>query len=176
VKSSDASYVKTNLDAKDIAFQAGVDRKGPSILGVEVTPSAAGAAPAPPAGSVTPTAPAASTGNAAPRAGAQPGATVKPASAAPARPVKGSAVLYGNSSFIRNSYIGLVGNRDLFTSTVAWLTQSGNLVSIAPRASPFDPFIISGQQGRYLFLGSVIAVPLALLVLGGSVYFRRRSL
>ena len=169
VKSSDASYVKTNLDAKDIAFQAGVDRKGPSVLGVEVTPSGTGAAPASPAASVTPTAPGASP---APSKGV---AAAKPA-AAPASPAKGSAVLFGNSSFVRNSYVGLVGNRDLFTSTVAWLTQSGNLVSIAPRVSPFDPFIISGQQGRYLFLGSVIALPLALLVLGGSVYFRRRSL
>ena len=194
VKSSDASYVKTNLDAKDISFQAGVDRKGPSLLGVEVTPSGTGAAPASPAASVPPTPSArggaapssrpsgpAQSGGAAvaapPKAGsaaARPGRPT-PAAAAPG-PAKGSAVLYGNSSFIRNSYVGLVGNRDLFTSTVAWLTQSGNLVSIAPRVSPFDPFIISGQQGRYLFLGSVIALPLALLVLGGSVYFRRRSL
>ncbi|HEV2440777.1 MAG TPA: Gldg family protein [bacterium] len=179
VRSSDASYVKANLDAKDTAFQAGVDRKGPSVLGVEVTPSASGAPPASPA-AVTPTA----RGGAA-ASGASPsngrtasGASTpaKPAAATAPRPAKGSAVLFGNSSFIRNSYVGLVGNRDLFTSTVAWLTQSGNLVSIAPRASPFDPFIISGQQGRYLFLGSVIALPLALLVLGGSVYFRRRSL
>jgi ABC-type uncharacterized transport system involved in gliding motility auxiliary subunit len=192
VKSSDASYVKTNLDAKDIAFQAGVDRKGPSLLGVEVTPSATGAAPARPGASVTPTAPGASvtpTSSSRPSRPAQPGGGAaapgassapskggaKPAAAAPS-PAKGSAVLFGNSSFVRNSYVGLVGNRDLFTSTVAWLTQSGNLVSIAPRASPFDPFIISGQQGRYLFLGSVIVLPLALLVLGGSVYFRRRSL
>jgi len=64
----------------------------------------------------------------------------------------------------------------LFTSAVAWLTQSGNLVSIAPRSSPFDPFIVGGNQARYLFLGSVIALPLVLLVIGGTVYFRRRSL
>jgi len=177
VKSSDASYVKTNLDAKDTAFQAGVDRKGSSVLGVEVTPSASSAAPASPAAPVTPTS-SSRGGAAAPGASPAPskgGAPAKPAAVAP-RPAKGSVVLFGNSSFMRNSYVGLVGNRDLFTSTVAWLTQSGNLVSIAPRASPFDPFIISGQQGRYLFLGSVIALPLALLVLGGSVYFRRRSL
>ena len=172
VKSSEASYVKTNLDAKDISYQAGVDRKGASMLGVEVTPAAgAGAAPQPPAASVTPTAP----GAPAKGAAASKGAGAKPATVQAAA-AKGSAVLFGNSSFIRNSYVGLVGNRDLFTSTVAWLTQSGNLVSIAPRVSPFDPFIISGQQGRYLFVGSVIALPLALLLLGGSVYFRRRSL
>jgi ABC-type uncharacterized transport system involved in gliding motility auxiliary subunit len=163
VKSSDASYVKTDLNAKEIAFQPGVDRKGASVLGVEVVPSPPAGAAGQAASAVTPTAP------------AKPGAAAtKPAAAAPA--AKGSAVVFGNSAFMRNSYVGLVGNRDLFTSTVAWLTQSGNLVSIAPRVSPFDPFIISGQQGRYLFTGSVIALPLALLVLGGSVYFRRRSL
>lgn len=170
VKSSDASYVKTNLDAKDIGFQAGVDRKGASVLGVEVTPAAGTPAPT----AVTPTVPRA----AAPSAGTKPPSSPPGAGGPPAGggAAKGSAVLFGNSAFVRNSYVGLVGNRDLFTSTVAWLTQSGNLVSIAPRVSPFDPFIISGQQGRYLFLGSVIALPLALLILGGSVYFRRRSL
>lgn len=175
VKSSDASYVKTNLDANNIAFQAGVDRKGASVLGVEVTP-AAGGAPQPPAAPVTPTAPGAPAKGTAPSKGGVPAAQGAKPVAAQAAPSKGSAVLYGNSSFVRNAYVGLVGNRDLFTSTVAWLTQSGNLVSIAPRVSPFDPFIISGQQGRYLFVGSVLALPLALLVLGGSVYFRRRSL
>jgi ABC-type uncharacterized transport system involved in gliding motility auxiliary subunit len=169
VKSSDASYVKTNLNATNISFQAG-DRKGPAVLGVEVTPSGAGGTPAAPSASVTPSG--APQGTPAKGGTAPSGAS----SAAPAPPTKGSAVLFGNSSFVRNSYVGLVGNRDLFTSTVAWLTQSGNLVSIAPRVSPFDPFIVSGRQGRFLFLGSVIALPLALLVLGGSVYFRRRSL
>jgi ABC-type uncharacterized transport system involved in gliding motility auxiliary subunit len=178
VKSSDASYVKTNLNATNIAFQPG-DRKGPAVLGVEVTPSTP--APSAPAGGPPATPPSASKGAAAGgrgTAGASRTAPSAPAAAAvaPTAPPTGSAVLFGNSTFIRNSYVGLVGNRDMFTSTVAWLTQSGNLVSIAPRVSPFDPFIISGRQGRFLFLGSVIALPLALLVLGGSVYLRRRSL
>ncbi len=180
VKSSDASYVKANLDAKDVRFQAGVDRKGPAILAVEVVPN-------PPLGGQAATAPALSpTGGGrpgtAPKAGSAPtkpgGPAAPPAQGTPAPggATKGSAVIFGNSTFIRNTYIGLVGNRDLFTSTVAWLTQSGNLVSIAPRVSPFDPFIITGQQGRALFLGSVVVLPAVLLVLGGSVYFRRRAL
>src|SRR5579875_3169514 len=160
-KSSDASYVKVNLNSRDIRFQPGVDRKGPAILAVEVVPNPS----------------ASSSGSSTAGAGKSPAAkpaeaAAKAATAAP----KGSAVLFGNSAFVRNAYIGLVGNRDLFTSAVAWLTQSGNLVSIAPRASPFDPFIVTGRQGRLLFLGSVVALPLALLVLGGTVYLRRRSL
>jgi len=154
VKSSDASYVKVNLESKNVGFEPG-DVKGPAILAVEVTP-----APAGPSGTAGPP---------------KPGAPPKAAEAKPAGP-KGAAVIVGNSGFIRNTYIGLVGNRDLFTSAVGWLTQSGNLVSIAPRTSPFDPFIIGGSEGRYLFVGSVIALPVALLVLGGSVYLRRRAL
>lgn len=157
VKSSDASYVKVNLNARDIRFQPGVDRKGPVTLAVEVVPNPSASSPS----------------------GAQAGksSATKPAEAAPtSAPPKGAAVLFGNSAFVRNAYIGLVGNRDLFTSAVAWLTQSGNLISIAPRTSPFDPFIVTGREGRFLFLGSVVALPLALLVLGGAVYVRRRSL
>ena len=164
VKTSDASYAKTNLESKNVRFEAG-DLKGPITLAVQVTPSppASSASPAPAAPPAKPGTPAAAA------------AATKAGGAAP--PVsKGAAVIFGNSGFIRNSYIGLVGNRDLFTSAVAWLTQSGNLVSIAPRSSPFDPFIVGGNQARYLFLGSVIALPLVLLVIGGTVYFRRRSL
>jgi gliding motility-associatede transport system auxiliary component len=164
VKTSDASYAKTNLESKNVRFEPG-DLKGPITLAVQVTPS-------PPASSASPTPapPAAKPGTpAAAAVGTKAGGAASPAP-------KGAAVIFGNSGFVRNSYIGLVGNRDLFTSAVAWLTQSGNLVSIAPRSSPFDPFIVGGSQARYLFLGSVIVLPLALLVIGGSVYFRRRSL
>ena len=151
VKSSAQSYVKVNLASKDPGFQPG-DVKGPVVLAVQVTP---GTPPAPP-----------------------PAAPGKPApKPVPHPPIpKGSAVIFGNSSFIKNTAIGLVGNRDLFVSAVAWLTQSGDLVSIAPRTSPFDPFIISGQQGRYLFVGSVIVLPLLLLFAGGTIYFQRRAL
>ena len=154
VRGSDSSYVKVNLESKNAAFEQGVDIKGPAILAVEVTPAPAAPPTTPPG---------------------KPGAPPRPPEAKPAGP-KGAAVIVGNSGFIRNVYVGLVGNRDLFTSAVAWLTQSGNLVSIAPRTSPFDPFIVTGAQGRYLFVGSVIVLPLALLLLGGSVYLRRRTL
>src|SRR5207253_1886936 len=48
----------------------------------------------------------------------------KPAQAGKPEAPKGTAVLFGNSGFIRNSSLGVPGNRDLFMSAVAWLTQS----------------------------------------------------
>jgi gliding motility-associatede transport system auxiliary component len=167
VRSSDASYVKVNLQARDIRFQPGADRKGPSVLAVQVVP-----APVPTA---TPPSPPSS------RAGGPSGGAKPPHPAAGGGketpvPPKGSAVIFGNSAFIENAGLAYPGNLDLFTSTVAWLTQSGNLVSIAPRASPFDAFIVTGPEGRLLLFGGVLGLPLALLVLGGSIYVRRRRL
>src|ERR1700730_17643891 len=45
VKSSDSSYVKVNMDSKNIRFEPGADVKGPAVLAVEVTPAPGGAAP-----------------------------------------------------------------------------------------------------------------------------------
>ena len=167
VRASEASYVKVNLESENLKFEAGTDVKGPVILAVEVVP-APGAASTPPAPKAEP-APK-TPGTAAAAQGA------KPAQAAKPEAPKGAAVVFGNSGFIRNASIGLVGNRDLFMSAVAWLTQSGNLVSISPRTSPFDAFILGGNQVRYIFFESVVFVPLLLLALGGLVYARRRSL
>jgi ABC-type uncharacterized transport system involved in gliding motility auxiliary subunit len=159
-QSSDASYVKVNMDSKEMRFQQGVDRKGPAILAVEVVPNPT---PAPPPGKAGAPKPA-------------PAAAGGAGGGAAAVPPKGSAVIFGDAAFVRNASIGFPGNRDLFTSAVAWLTQSGNLVSIAPRVSPFDPFIITGAQGRAIAFGSLLVVPAALLGLGGWIYWRRRSL
>ena len=168
VRASEASYVKVNLESENLKFEAGTDVKGPVILAVEVVP-------APGAASTPPPAPKAERAPKTPgTASAAPGA--KPAQAAKPEAPKGAAVVFGNSGFIRNASIGLVGNRDLFMSAVAWLTQSGNLVSISPRTSPFDAFILGGNQVRYIFFESVVFVPLLLLALGGLVYARRRSL
>src|SRR5437588_3243553 len=168
VRASEASYVKVNLESENLKFEAGTDVKGPVILAVEVVP-------APGAASTPPPAPKAERAPKTPgTASAAQGA--KPAQAAKPEAPKGAAVVFGNSGFIRNASIGLVGNRDLFMSAVAWLTQSGNLVSISPRTSPFDAFILGGNQVRYIFFESVVFVPLLLLALGGLVYARRRSL
>ena len=54
--------------------------------------------------------------------------------------------------------------------------RSGGFLLASNHISHFDPFIISGQQGRYLFVGSVIVLPLVLLFAGGTIYFQRRAL
>ena len=42
-------------------------------------------------------------------------------------------VVFGDSDFVANGYLGIPGNRDLFLNTVNWLAQQENLISIRPR-------------------------------------------
>ncbi len=42
-------------------------------------------------------------------------------------------VVFGDSDFVTNGYLGIPGNRDLFLNSVNWLAQQENLISIRPR-------------------------------------------
>ena len=42
-------------------------------------------------------------------------------------------VVFGDSDFVANGYLGIPGNKDLFLNTVNWLAQQENLISIRPR-------------------------------------------
>src|SRR6185436_6928778 len=39
-------------------------------------------------------------------------------------------VVFGDSDFVTNGYLGIPGNRDLFLNSVNWLAQQENLISI----------------------------------------------
>ena len=42
-------------------------------------------------------------------------------------------VVYGDSDFGANAYLGFSGNKDLFMNTLGWLSQQENLISIRPK-------------------------------------------
>src|SRR5262249_17831796 len=42
-------------------------------------------------------------------------------------------VVFGDSDFVTNGYLGIPGNRDLFLNSVNWLAQQENLISIRPK-------------------------------------------
>ncbi len=70
----------------------------------------------------------------------------------------------------------LSGNGNFFLNIVNWLTEEADLISIQPKTSSPRTIQLSPSQGRLLFFVSVILLPLAVLVLGVSVWLRRRSL
>jgi ABC-type uncharacterized transport system involved in gliding motility auxiliary subunit len=111
-------------------------------------------------------------------------AAAKPAEEKPAaEPEKAAApkgdgrlAVFGDSDLASNRYYGMSGNGNFFLNTVNWLTEESDLISIQPRTQTPRTIQLSPSQGRLLFFVSVILIPLAVLVLGVSIWIRRRTL
>ncbi|RMH05165.1 MAG: hypothetical protein D6704_09885 [Nitrospirae bacterium] len=84
-------------------------------------------------------------------------------------------VLVGNSAFASNAYLKLFpGNVDFFLKTVAWLADETALISIAPKESAEYPFIPNPTQEHLLLAIQVFSLPLLFLLLGITIWRRRR--
>ncbi len=85
-------------------------------------------------------------------------------------------VVIGNSAFATNGYFTYPGNTDFLLKTVAWLAKEDALVTITPKDPAFHPFVPNPSQEQALVFFQVLFLPLLTLVLGMSVWKRRRSL
>src|SRR5206468_7942670 len=56
-----------------------------------------------------------------------------PAKASDAPKPESRIVVFGDSDFVTNGYLGIPGNRDLFLNSVNWLAQQENLIAIRPK-------------------------------------------
>jgi ABC-type uncharacterized transport system involved in gliding motility auxiliary subunit len=84
-------------------------------------------------------------------------------------------VVFGDSDFASNTHLNLSGNATLVLNTVSWLAEEEDLIAIRPRSGGSKPLLMTPMQGRLLFWLSVVAVPLAVVLLGGGVMWRRRA-
>jgi ABC-type uncharacterized transport system involved in gliding motility auxiliary subunit len=84
--------------------------------------------------------------------------------------------VYGDSDFITNRYYNLSGNGNLFLNTVNWLTEESDLISIQPKTRTPRTINLTPSQGRFLMFLSIILLPLVILVIGLTIWIRRRSL
>ncbi|MGH7857624.1 MAG: GldG family protein [Candidatus Binatia bacterium] len=88
-------------------------------------------------------------------------------------------VVVGDSDFAANGFVNLLGNRDLLLNAVAWSVSAEAL--IAERSGtriealrPLSPLVLSGRQGRWVFLLAVVVQPAIVVVFGTAVTLRRR--
>jgi len=89
---------------------------------------------------------------------------------------EGRLAVFGDSDFASNRYYGLSGNGNFFLNAVNWLTEESDLISIQTRTSSPRTVQFTPSQGRLIFFVSVVILPLIILILGISVWLRRRSL
>jgi len=89
-------------------------------------------------------------------------------------------VVVGNGNFLSNTFLGNGGNLDLGINIVNWLAGDDNLITIQPK--PLKDVNISIPSDNWnkmlallVFLGYPVVVPLALLISGIVIWWRRRK-
>ena len=156
-KTSPNSWSERELDQKEVKFDAAKDKQGPiGLAAVAEIPFKA----------ETPVPAAANPGEAAPAESAAKSEAEK----------KARIAVVGDSDFVKNRYYGLSGNGNFFLNIANWLTEEADLIAIQPKTQTPRTVQMTPAQGRLLFLVSIVILPLAVLLLGFSVWARRRTL
>ncbi len=83
-------------------------------------------------------------------------------------------VVYGDSDFASNAYLGFSGNKDLFMNTLGWLSQQENLISIRPKEADDRRLTVTAGQKLFLRWFSWAFVPGLIIVAGFFSWWRRR--
>jgi ABC-type uncharacterized transport system involved in gliding motility auxiliary subunit len=86
----------------------------------------------------------------------------------------GRLVVFGDSDFASNQYLGTAGNRDLFVNAVNWLAGEVESISLRPNVSRASSFQMSQEQFRFLQYVSLLVVPEAIALVGVLVWWTRR--
>jgi ABC-type uncharacterized transport system involved in gliding motility auxiliary subunit len=85
-------------------------------------------------------------------------------------------VVVGNGHFLSNAFIGNGGNRDLGVNMVNWLAGDDRMIVIQPRGAA-DSALDIDQVTLYLIAFSfLIAAPLAFMIAGLAIWWRRRRI
>ena len=94
-----------------------------------------------------------------------------------AKPTKSMRLaVIGDSDFVTNNYINVLGNKDLFLNTINWLAERQELMSIRPKAesTAVSMLFLTENESRLVLWSAVIIEPLLILAIGMGVVLRRR--
>jgi ABC-type uncharacterized transport system involved in gliding motility auxiliary subunit len=86
----------------------------------------------------------------------------------------GRFVVVGTSRWIGNGFLTFNGNRDLYLNMLNWLSSDEDLISIRPKDPEDRRLNMNPRQATMLFYGSVVLLPLAIIVAGVGVWWKRR--
>lgn len=81
---------------------------------------------------------------------------------------------FGRYRWLDNSFVEFNGNRDLYLNMVNWLSSDEDLIAIRPKDPEDRRLNMNSRQVALLFYGSVVGIPLLMILAGISVWWRRR--
>ena len=87
----------------------------------------------------------------------------------------GRMAVIGNSEFLNNATVKLVGNRDLLLNAVGWLAREEALINLRGRDPLSQPMVLSATTKNVITWGSILGWPLLVgsLALGLRLRHRR---
>ena len=85
-------------------------------------------------------------------------------------------VTFGSSQFATNHFARFAGNLDLFVNSVSWLMEDESLISIHDKEEGPGKVELSQKAGTFIFLLTVLAMPLIIASTGVGIWFFRRKL
>ena len=89
-------------------------------------------------------------------------------------------VIMGGASWVSDGWnsqiaqLGSLGNVPLFDGTANWLAGQDTIINIPARTATPDTIFMTDVQHQLVLLGYPLLLPLALIIMGVTVYFRRR--
>lgn len=107
-------------------------------------------------------------------AGADPEPTDEPGESDEEAEAQGRVVAVGSNGFASNYGLSLGGNRDLLLNMMNWLSSDEDLISIRPRDPDSTPIDMTSAEMWRIFLGSIVLLPLVIIVTGVWTWWGRR--
>ena len=83
-------------------------------------------------------------------------------------------VVVGNAGFLSNTFLGNGGNLDLGMNMINWLSGDDRLITIQPRPAPDSNLDLAPGALYLIAFTFVLGLPLAFLVTGVVIWWRRR--
>lgn len=85
-------------------------------------------------------------------------------------------VVYGGSNFLSNQFLQFPGNGDVGINSFSWASEEENKISIHPKQDEYRGVNLTTVSAGVMLYGSIFVIPLGTLLIGGIVWYRRRSL
>jgi len=87
---------------------------------------------------------------------------------------QGRFVVVGSSDWVANSFLPFNGNRDLAMNSINWLASDEELISIRPKDRDDRRITMTQSQLNWVGITSLGILPLAVVIVGVTVWWRRR--
>jgi ABC-type uncharacterized transport system involved in gliding motility auxiliary subunit len=85
-------------------------------------------------------------------------------------------VVFGSSLFAVNGLVNRGGNLDFFLNSVSWIMEDESLISIRTKEEAPSRVELSARQSGFVFILTVILIPLLIAVAGIVIWVLRKRL